>query len=365
MNMIAGVKKRSFLGLDAAKLVAAVLVVVTHSQVLQSAPAVVSRLTGVFISLAVPYFFIVSGFLNFHLAHGDHDEQLRRTWKAAGIGLWLYVAWTVIYLPASITSFVLEGAGFNLKTIIRYAHKIIFVGEWQLWFLLSMAIGYAVIHVMLRAGASMKVVVAVGLFSYVVSCIIEVFQRIPAKDLPAGVARAVNLYSLVFASPRVLFQGIAYIVIGMVLARGYARIQELLRRPALFGCILAVCIITLTVLNYQTMVSADALISAGLYGVLRFILAIMVALATLSWSGYDRNGIFRHMRTLSAATYLAHMYFLLVFTFAATGGTSIELTSNVNHDLAFLIALIGCVLTSVLASFAGRRHAFVAKLFHC
>lgn len=211
----------------------------------------------------------------------------------------------------------------------------------------------------------MKVVVAVGLFSYVVSCIIEVFQRIPAKDLPAGMARAVNLYSLVFASPRVLFQGIAYIVIGMILARGYAQIQELWERPLLFGCILVVCIIVLTVLNYQTMVSADALISAGLYGVLRFILAIMVALATLGWSGYDRNGIFRHMRTLSAATYLAHMYFLLVFTFAATGGTSIELTSNVNHDLAFLIALIGCVLTSVLASFAGRRHAFVAKLFHC
>lgn len=213
--------------------------------------------------------------------------------------------------------------------------------------------------------ASTSVVVLVGVISYAVACIIEALQRIPTEFLPGGVARAVHLYTAIFASPRVLFKGIAYIVIGMVLAQAYGRISESVKRPMRFGLVLIACIIVLTVLNYQTAASADALISAGLYGVLQFMLAVVIAVATLGWVGSDRSGMFRHMRTLSATTYLAHVYFLLIFTVVATGGTSIELTSDINHGLALLFALIGCAATSAFASAAGRKHAFVAQLFHC
>ncbi|KAB7789607.1 acyltransferase family protein [Bifidobacterium leontopitheci] len=301
----------SFLGLDAGKMIAAVLVVVTHSRILTTVPTPVARVIGVFISLAVPFFFIVSGFLCFHLSRGSHDAELWRTRKGASTGLWLYVAWTVAYFPASITSFVVEHAGFNVVTFIRYVHKVIFVGEWQLWFLLSMAIGYAVIYGLLRIDKSKYAIFAVGLACYAVSCVIETLQSMSADELPHALEKVIGIYNKVFASPRVLLQGVAYITVGMMLALWYERLHKMLqRRKVQLVFVLASSAFVLTFFSYHAFISSNALVASGIGGVLRFLLAFVVACMSVLWVGEDGKGLFRHIRSVSAVTYTVFIYLM-------------------------------------------------------
>ena len=362
------VEKPSFLGLDAVKMIAAVLVVGTHSQILAVIPAPLAGIINVAIALAVPFFFIASGFLCFFLSHSKHDEEIRRTRKAAHASLWLYAAWTIVYLPASIASFVVENAGFTLKTILRYVHKVVFVGEWQLWFLLSMAIGYAAIHWLLCVGVSRIRIFMIGVTCYVISCVIEVLQGAPDGAFPSFIEQMIDVYDKVFASPRVLLQGISYIAVGMMMAYFYEKFYEILwhRRANTIGLLLVG--IVLWVLNYKSTQSTNILISICLCGLLRFLLAIIVSWVSLMWVQVDYTGVFRYMRTVSAVMYLAHMYFLVVFTLTVTNGISMQISAlpSPSYNLfTFFLAIVGCFVVSIVVNEIGERSAFISKLFHC
>lgn len=99
------IEKKNYYGIDLLKFIMAVCVVAIHTQPLYSVQSiVVQRLFDTITSLAVPYFFSVSGFLLFSKI--DADISCRKNMEVCkrylSRVLSLYVIWNIIY-PACLT----------------------------------------------------------------------------------------------------------------------------------------------------------------------------------------------------------------------------------------------------------------------
>lgn len=94
------IEKKNYYGIDLLKFIMAVCVVAIHTQPLYSVQSiVVQRLFDTITSLAVPYFFSVSGFLLFSKI--DADISCRKNMEVCkrylSRVLSLYVIWNIIY----------------------------------------------------------------------------------------------------------------------------------------------------------------------------------------------------------------------------------------------------------------------------
>lgn len=94
------------------------------------------------ISLAVPFFFIVSGFFTARRiasfeAPNDGKKYLSIHAKKS---LRLYATWLIIYLPISVLYYIAKGEPLTI-CVLKYAYSIVLLGEspyaWTLWFIYS------------------------------------------------------------------------------------------------------------------------------------------------------------------------------------------------------------------------------------
>lgn len=145
-----------YYNIDIAKVVFAVFVVAIHT--LAPFTATLSteaqRVTTALLSMAVPFFFVASGFLL-----GNKLSSINREGQQGYLRKWLYrigrlyLLWTLIYLPYAIYGFSLDGISIG-KSIILYTRNILLIGEnywsWPLWYLLGMLVSGCIIWLLNR-----------------------------------------------------------------------------------------------------------------------------------------------------------------------------------------------------------------------
>lgn len=151
-------------GIDAMKFLMAFPVVFIHIQPLFYClyPNTVSW----FIRLAVPYFFIASGFLTARGYQNIASDADRRTYlkrRALRFGK-MFVIWLLIYLPLSLISFSYANGYVLAEDVAIYIIQVVLFGEshwaWPLWYLYSSMIAYFMIYKLsrFRSGKSMTVI---------------------------------------------------------------------------------------------------------------------------------------------------------------------------------------------------------------
>lgn len=92
---------------------------------------------------AVPLFFVLSGFFLWSkiFKENDSDGKCRVVSSWLMKILYMYVIWTMIYLPFSYIGFARDGMPF-MKSVAIWLRNCIFVGEnylsWPLWYLLGL-----------------------------------------------------------------------------------------------------------------------------------------------------------------------------------------------------------------------------------
>ena len=148
------IEKKNYYGIDLLKFIMAVCVVAIHTQPLYSIQSiVVQRLFDTITSLAVPYFFSVSGFLLFskidaNISCTKNMEVCKRYLSRV---LSLYVIWNIIYLPITIFGFKENNMSFA-RYVLDCIRGFLFIGQqfysWQLWYLLSVFFVIASICIM-------------------------------------------------------------------------------------------------------------------------------------------------------------------------------------------------------------------------
>ena len=128
--------------------------------------------------LAVPFFFITSGYLlGRKLDTAKSRQEQAAIFSSTGRKYaMLYLRWLLVFLPIAVIEFTLtqDTAG---RFIFDYVAGVLFFGEspysWPLWFVFSMAVSTATIAFVLRHNWSVLWLVALGALSAIVDWMID------------------------------------------------------------------------------------------------------------------------------------------------------------------------------------------------
>ena len=167
--------------IDIFRLLCAVLVVAIHTNTFEDQNAVLGFIAvRVITRIAVPFFFIVSGYY--------YISKLERGEKCMASTLWktfkLYVFWSAVYIAINAINFAL----FSEKTVASVTafisenlFKFFFSGtEYHLWFIIALLVSIVVIGVAYRLKIQ-KPVIALTLLLFVFGLLGESYHAIGSK----------------------------------------------------------------------------------------------------------------------------------------------------------------------------------------
>ena len=221
--------------LDIMKFVMAIVVVAIHTrpELSFSSPVVVGLFEAVY-TIAVPFFFMASGFLLFRKISLPLSEEgelriksyLKKICK-------LYLIWTVIYLPLTVYGFYQDGLPL-LKSIAIFFRNILLVGEnymsWPLWYLLALIVAVGIIYALLKLKLSKNWIVAISVFMAIIGVGLDYCKE------NAILQPITDLYFSVFLKTRNgFFVGFFYVALGMFLSHKENLSLSLLLVTALLG----------------------------------------------------------------------------------------------------------------------------------
>lgn len=226
--------------------------------------------------VAVPYFFIVSGFFLFGKMTGDRAADLSaiRAWTLKILKL--YLIWTAIYLPFTVYGFIQDSLSLK-QSLMLFGRNLLFVGEnfmsWPLWYLLALIWSGVLIYILRALKVPIWGMLLVGII---------------LAALPHFIGDNPLFVKLFRDSRNLAFTGLFYVVLGGLLRHYQARL------PLWGGILLFIA----GLVAYHFTPFALPVAAAGL-----FLLAKELPLSGIS----DR--LSRAFRDSSETIYLVHMIF--------------------------------------------------------
>lgn len=341
--------------IDLMKLLMAFLVVEIHARPLMNFALAEKIIEGIDV-VAVPFFFLASGFLCFQgLDAGDFSDASSaasiRVRKTIFKLIRLYLTWTLLFLPLTIYGNMVKGNS-PLYAFLYFVRGTLFVGEnyysWPLWYLLASAVGFALVYYLLRGGIQFTRIIFLSFCLLLIGYCISFVQG--WEEAPVYLSIPCKVYSFLFGSSRNgLFEGFFYITVGATFG---LRVDYLDEMPLLFD--LALVALGLAG-NY--LMSNDAH--------LPFCAAASIGLFLLSIRRHgpclNSYAVARHISTV---VYLVHMYFIVVFVYGFGGGSDTILYANdVNPLLLYLFAICGSLSVSALVICASKKMPVVKTIF--
>lgn len=261
--------------------------------------------------LPVPFFFVVSGFFLWNKSIGSTQrEKLTRIWKWLRHVLLLYVLWTILYLPYTFYGFWIEQTKVTTAVIV-FVRNFLLIGEnymsWPLWYLLGMLVAGIIIYLFLRLGLGLKSMIGFAVLLVIVGAWLDYNHD---NDVANPL---IQTYFRLFKSTRNgLFQGFPYMVMGLMIAKGVAKIRNYKLLLA-FAC--SSFIIWLLGFDY------------ALFLVIYFLVQILLKSVRIGAPQlYPGN---MPMRIISNVIYFTHMMWvgILVFCFHIENGMTLFLAS--------------------------------------
>ena len=214
--------KQKYQGIDLFKFIMSILVIAIHTHPLENSTNIVlNTIYTVFVKMAVPFFFIASGYLlAIKLETPFNSEKninaLKNYLKKI---IKMYITWTIIYAPIAIYKYIDTGTTFA-KALFAYVRNFIFVGEnynsWILWYLLSTIYALIIIIFLIKKRLSLPKVFIVGCLSLIISFAIDIFMGYNGM-LPSIFVITRKIIAFTIKNGRIL-TGMFYIALGMFIA---------------------------------------------------------------------------------------------------------------------------------------------------
>ena len=286
MKTTLGIKQAHFDNIDCAKVIFAIFVVAIHTlqPFTDTLTSEARHIVTALLSIAVPFFFVASGFLlGNKLNSTDREGQLvyLKKWIYR-IGR-LYLLWTLIYLPYAIYGFSIEDIGF-IKSLAIYIRNILLVGEnfwsWPLWYLLAMFVAGCIIYLLLRCKVKRT--------CWYILAVLFAVSGVFIDELRANDWEGINLYYSIFKTTRNgFFIGFPYIALGVFISSHSVRLHQI----GLFVLLMigfAAQLFDIPLSNFVT-----------IYALFVFILGINLPTRT--------DDLYMNMRLSSSIIYFTHM----------------------------------------------------------
>ena len=189
------------------------------------------------VSTAVPFFFVVSGFLlqNKIIRKNNVYDVLRENIKRT---LRLYALWLVVYFPFSLYRYWINDHGFVFD-IVSYLYSIILVGEtsyaWPLWYLLGLIVAVTIIYFLHRLGMSLFKIWTIAMILMLLGYFLK--QGLDSTNsVVYGICRF-NKFLFGEADRNGLYRGFALVSSGMLIRQYYEKLDHSLLTGFMFLCI--------------------------------------------------------------------------------------------------------------------------------
>ena len=289
--------------IDLAKFICAIMVVMIHFPRLNSnsdsqlVQYLVFMFQEYYIRIAVPFFFVCSGYFLYRKTRLDAFD-MKPTKKYVVRLLRLYAIWTVIYFPSYLREFAVTDKGF-LYGMAVFIRSFLFTAPYvHLWYLPATAFSVLLTSFLLnKKWPPERIMIAAAVF-YALGLLDRSWYGV-MKHLPALDFCMQAIKKVIISTRDGLFTGFFFVGIGMLFA---FRDYHISRRKALLCFCISMLSLTVEVTLLRSFSSprdADVFVSLAPVAFFGFALVRQIELRDAP--------VYRTLRTLSTIMYLSHM----------------------------------------------------------
>lgn len=186
--------KKNYNSIDLFKFICAILIIIVHTAPFSSYSKILSfGFRNIICVIAVPFFFIASGFIFFRKIDQIDDELTKKEYSKKHFCrlIIMYCLWSLIYLPFVIYKWCLYG--FKWEYILEYIKDFFFEGSYQtIWFLPALIVGTLLVY-LLHKKLSYKKIFLISIPIYLFTLLGSSYQGI-AIQIPI----IKNIYQLYY-----------------------------------------------------------------------------------------------------------------------------------------------------------------------
>lgn len=279
--------KKNYNSIDLCKFIFSIIVVGIHTNIMKN-----SNVWITISNLAVPFYFLATGFLSFQTDFNefyDSDKMKKKLLKFIKI----YTVWTLIYMPITVYGNVVIYKFSFIESLIYTIRGVFIIGEnfdsWPLWYLLSNIYTFYIIYIFTKLKINKKTINNILILFLILGCVITVFLNMKYNNFINTILK------ILFGTNGRLLIGFGYIAIGIKLAE----------------CKKTNYIIYIIGIIFS---GISFLISSPLKRI--FIVPVAIAIFDIvSKINIDFDEyLFKNLRKISTVTYFTHMIFFFLYT---------------------------------------------------
>ena len=322
--------RKQYGALDLAKFIAAILIIILHTNPFSSYSTVVSfGFRSIITVIAVPFFFLTSGFLFFKklnsLKNEEKSEYFKKYFKRLAS---MYLFWSALYFIFVAIGWAKNGV--VLMDVLQYVKRFIFEGSYStLWFLPALMTAVTVVY-LLQKKLSYDKIFLMAIPFYAFACFGSSYYGISEK-LPI-LSTCYDIYFSFFDTIKngILF-GWIYVALGGVLSEKEVQIKPI-KGFVLVG-------ISSVILAAETVMQAYFGWSKNGVDTKFVLLPLTIFLFVFVMSLNMKSGpIFIWMRKLSLLMFLSQRIFLTLFDWFLAE------TVFVKNSMIYFVSILGLTL---------------------
>ena len=323
--------------IDLWKFIMAIAVVAIHTRPLINLKgSIVLDFFNLFISMAVPFFFMTSGYLLWSRIDGFSADEKNSVLcvRAKSVGK-MYAIWTLIYFPLALMPYMMVNVQeyekiSPLKFIIYYVRGVILRGQnynsYPLWYLLSLFYIILLLIALEKLHLSDKWILSILIIVGIIGNIINGLVQIETSNtLLLMIKKAVTVTVL---DGRIL-SGALYIAVGIIVAK---RRKIHLESSIIINTIYGLGVIIGFIANLRINNTWGSMILTIYSSVCFF--------SVIEGINISNNNIYAKLRSISTTMYLTHMYVWTIFYMIVYGDKTFGMES-------FAATVVGTLLIGI------------------
>ncbi len=339
--------KRNYWTLDVLKIILAIIVILRHCG--QSFTGADPHLfyyivTNTISPIAVPAFFIISGFLLFRKDINKKVivTQIKRL-------MVLYLVWSIIYMPFQFIKIYSEVGPSIIKIILKYLQMAIFDGTYyHLWFLPALMISICIVFFLNKYVHSTKISLVIVAILYITGLLTDTYTFLfPQLQIVTRFYRAIFL-----TTRNGIFFGAIFVYIGKCVADNEENIKKFAEKYFILGFVVSV-VFMFVESYFLCVIHNKAIINMNVNSLLVSSLLVLIAIRLDNGKPHTRSSLLRNMSTI---LFCCHPTIIIVVEYI---GNKIDLSLGVK----ILVVLIVSIVISYVCVCLSEKFKIVKCLF--
>ena len=328
--------KKQYYGIDLTKFICSILVVMIHFQPTGTAQ-INHWIQNCFARIAVPFFFLSSGFFLYKKSSPEHFE-IQTTFSYIQKLIRLYLIWSVIYLPLTYLKYYHGDGKPLLHHIIDYCRRLLFTGTYfHFWYFPALCLAVLLVSGLLTGKAKPFQIFGISIIFYLIGLAGQSYYglvRPLLNDAPDLLNFLKILRNIAETTRNGLHDGFLFVAGGMLCAYGKIRIS------ARKSCILFVISMLLFAGEFLLIQRLHWAYANDMY--LFLIPTCIFLFLWVSQIMLPESGIYKQLRIMSSLVYYLHL-------FIGAGISMIYQKIHITNDtVKFLSVLAGTLFFSWL-----------------